>query len=124
MCNVRPGPHQSSCSAYPVLHTGRLFHALHTSQNRRGNRCIKSSDRASMYRANALQYWFHVIAHHFAQRVASIRGVMDFRRHTFQHDGLTLSYLDTGSAASSAARPALLAIHAHLMDGATYTALA
>jgi esterase len=49
---------------------------------------------------------------------------MDMQRHTFQHDGLTLSYLDSGNAPSSAARPVLLALHAHLMQGATYAPLA
>ncbi len=49
---------------------------------------------------------------------------MDFQRHSFHHDGLTLSYLDSGSSPASIARPPLLALHAHLMQGATYTALA
>ncbi|HMG86885.1 MAG TPA: alpha/beta hydrolase [Terracidiphilus sp.] len=49
---------------------------------------------------------------------------MDFQRHTFHHDGLTLSYLDTGSSPSSGTRPPLLALHAHLMQGSTYAALA
>jgi esterase len=49
---------------------------------------------------------------------------MDFQRRTFHHDGLALSYLDTGSSSSSDTRPPLLALHAHLMQGATYTALA
>jgi esterase len=49
---------------------------------------------------------------------------MSFQRHTFKHDGLTLSYLDTGSLPASIGRPPLLCLHAHLMQGATYTALA
>lgn len=49
---------------------------------------------------------------------------MSFQRHTFRHDGLTLSYLDTGSSPVSVGRPPLLCLHAHLMQGATYTALA
>ena len=49
---------------------------------------------------------------------------MNFERHSFRHDGLTLSYLDTGSSPASIARPPLLALHAHMMQGATYAALA
>lgn len=49
---------------------------------------------------------------------------MDFQRHTFQHDGLMLSYLDTGFSSSSSMQPPLVALHAHLMQGATYAALA
>ena len=56
--------------------------------------------------------------------VASERGAMSFQRHTFHHDGLTLSYLDTGASPSSIARPPVIALHAHLMQGATYAALA
>lgn len=48
---------------------------------------------------------------------------MSFQKHTFKHDGLTLSYLDTGSSPVSIGRPVLLCLHAHLMQGATYTAL-
>src|ERR1700758_573819 len=53
-----------------------------------------------------------------------IRSKMSFQRHTFNHDGLTLSYLDTGSSPSAAAHPPLLCLHAHMMQGATFTALA
>jgi esterase len=49
---------------------------------------------------------------------------MIFERHTFRHDGLTLSYLDTRSSPVSIARPPVLCLHAHLMQGATYTGLA
>lgn len=49
---------------------------------------------------------------------------MNLERHSFRHDGLTLSYLDTGSSPQSIARPPLVALHAHLMEGATYAALA
>ena len=49
---------------------------------------------------------------------------MNFQRHTFHHDGLTLSYLDTGSSPASISRPPLLCLHAHLMQGATYSGLA
>jgi pimeloyl-ACP methyl ester carboxylesterase len=40
------------------------------------------------------------------------------RRH-FEHDGLKLSFLDTGGAA-----PVLVALHAHWMEGETYAPLA
>lgn len=56
--------------------------------------------------------------------VASMQRAMSFQRHTFHHDGLTLSYLDTGSSPASVDRPAVLALHAHLMQGATYAGLA
>ena len=49
---------------------------------------------------------------------------MNFQRHTFNHDSLTLSYLDTGSSPASISRPPLLCLHAHLMQGTTYTGLA
>ena len=49
---------------------------------------------------------------------------MSFQRHTFKHDGLVLSYLDTGPSPSSSSRPPLVALHAHLMQGSTYAALA
>jgi esterase len=49
---------------------------------------------------------------------------MSFQRHTFNHDNLTLSYLDTGSSPASIARPPLVCLHAHLLQGATYTGLA
>jgi pimeloyl-ACP methyl ester carboxylesterase len=49
---------------------------------------------------------------------------MNFKRHSFRHDGLALSYLDTGSSPASIARPPLVALHAHLMEGATFAALA
>jgi esterase len=49
---------------------------------------------------------------------------MTFQRHTFNHDNLTLSYLDTGSSPASIDRPPLLCLHAHLMQGTTYTGLA
>jgi esterase len=49
---------------------------------------------------------------------------MTFQRHTFNHDNLTLSYLDTGSSPASIERPPLLCLHAHMMQGATYTGLA
>lgn len=41
------------------------------------------------------------------------------RRHKFQHDGLTLSYLD-----SEVDGPILVALHAHWMEGGTYAQLA
>ncbi|SRR6266568_2187755 len=44
---------------------------------------------------------------------------MTLQRHQFQHDGLTFSYLDAGGSG-----PALIALHAHLMEATTYTALA
>ena len=49
---------------------------------------------------------------------------MNLRPHTFNHDGLTLRYLDTGYSDASIARPPLLCLHAHLMQAATYAALA
>jgi pimeloyl-ACP methyl ester carboxylesterase len=49
---------------------------------------------------------------------------MSFQRRTFNHENLTLSYLDTGSSPASINRPPLLCLHAHLMQGATYTGLA
>ena len=49
---------------------------------------------------------------------------MSFQRHTFNHNSLTLSYLDTGSSPASISRPPLLCLHAHLMQGSTYTGLA
>ena len=49
---------------------------------------------------------------------------MSLQKHTFTHDGLTLCYLDTGYSDASVGRPPLLCLHAHLMQGATYTALA
>jgi esterase len=49
---------------------------------------------------------------------------MSFQRHTFNHDGLTLSYLDTGCSPEFVNRPPLICLHAHLMEGATYCALA
>lgn len=48
---------------------------------------------------------------------------MAFNRHTFNHAGLTFSYLDSGSSPESIARPALVALHAHLMEGSTYSSL-
>ncbi len=39
-------------------------------------------------------------------------------RSNFQHDGLTLSYLDTGGEL-----PAIIALHAHWMEGATFRSL-
>ncbi len=41
------------------------------------------------------------------------------RRHTFERDGLTLSYLDAGEPGA-----VLLALHAHLMEAVTYAGLA
>jgi esterase len=49
---------------------------------------------------------------------------MDFQRHTFHHDGLALSFFDTGASSSSGMQTPLVALHAHLMQGATYAALA
>jgi len=49
---------------------------------------------------------------------------MNFERHSFRHDGLTFSYLDTGTSPGSIAHPPLLALHAHMMEGGTYAALA
>lgn len=49
---------------------------------------------------------------------------MIFQRHTFNHDSLNLSYLDTGSSPETISRPPLLCLHAHLMQGATYAGLA
>jgi esterase len=48
---------------------------------------------------------------------------MNLQRHTFQHNGLTFSYLDSGP--HSAAGPRLLvALHGHLMEAATFAPLA
>lgn len=44
---------------------------------------------------------------------------MNFARHSFSHDGLTFSYLDAGAGSS-----VLIALHGHLMEGGTFTALA
>jgi esterase len=41
------------------------------------------------------------------------------QRSTFQHDGLTFSYLDSGGEL-----PVLIALHAHWMEGATFAPLA
>ncbi len=41
------------------------------------------------------------------------------QRHDFHHDGLGLSYLDTGQDA-----PVLIALHGHFMEAATFTPLA
>lgn len=41
------------------------------------------------------------------------------KRHQFHHDGLTLSYLDTGGDSQT-----LIALHAHWMEAVTYTQLA
>lgn len=48
---------------------------------------------------------------------------MAFDRHTFNHAGLTLSYLDTGSSPKSISHPPILALHAHLMEASTYSFL-
>src|SRR4051812_12548602 len=40
-------------------------------------------------------------------------------RASFQHNGLTLSYLDSGGD-----RPVIIALHAHWMEGITYSLLA
>jgi esterase len=44
---------------------------------------------------------------------------MRLTRREFRHDGLTFSYLDAGGEG-----PVVIALHAHLMEAATYTALA
>jgi esterase len=44
---------------------------------------------------------------------------MTLQRHEFLHDDLTFSFLDAGGTG-----PALIALHAHLMEAATYTSLA
>ncbi len=44
---------------------------------------------------------------------------MEMSRHSFSHGGLALSWLDTASTA-----PALVALHAHWMEAATFRALA
>ena len=49
---------------------------------------------------------------------------MNLQRHTFNHDSLKLSYLDTGSSPATMNRPPLLCLHAHLMEDATYAGLA
>jgi esterase len=41
------------------------------------------------------------------------------QRHNFQHDGLNLSYLDTGGADQT-----LIALHSHWMEGQTFASLA
>jgi len=47
---------------------------------------------------------------------------MNFKRQTFLHDSLTLSYLDSG-APSDGDQRVLIALHAHLMEAATFVAL-
>ena len=49
---------------------------------------------------------------------ASMGNMLQMRRSAFERDGLTLSYLDSGSG-----RP-LVALHAHWMDGSTFVPLA
>jgi esterase len=41
------------------------------------------------------------------------------RRHTFQHDGLTFSYLDAGGDGAI-----VIALHSHWLEGATFAPLA
>ena len=41
------------------------------------------------------------------------------QRHNFQHDGLNLSYLDTGGVDET-----LVALHSHWMEGQTFDSLA
>jgi pimeloyl-ACP methyl ester carboxylesterase len=48
---------------------------------------------------------------------------MTFQRHTFQHDNLTFSYLDTGPSSNASPR-VLIALHGHLMEAATFASLA
>lgn len=55
---------------------------------------------------------------------AKDESAMSFHRHTFNHEGLRFSYLDSGVSSASVDRPALIALHAHLMQGTTYSALA
>ena len=45
--------------------------------------------------------------------------VTDTDRHDFQHDGLTLSYLDAGGGG-----PVLITLHAHLREGLTFAPIA
>jgi esterase len=45
---------------------------------------------------------------------------MALTRHTFRHDGLTFSYLDSGAGEA----PVLIALHGHLMEAATFVPLA
>jgi esterase len=47
---------------------------------------------------------------------------MNFERHTFLHDNLTFSYLDSGVYSDGDQR-VLIALHAHLMEAATFVAL-
>ncbi len=48
---------------------------------------------------------------------------MDLARRTFEHNGLTFSYLDSGGPGHDSGRP-LIALHAHLMEAVTYAPLA
>jgi esterase len=49
---------------------------------------------------------------------------MDFARHSFNHDGLTFSFLDTGTSNQSITRPAVIALHAHLMQASSFAPVA
>jgi esterase len=48
---------------------------------------------------------------------------MNFQRHTFEHNGLTFSYLDSGPHSVSDSR-VLVALHGHLMEATTFVSLA
>ena len=74
--------------------------------------------------SDSLDTLLQIAAYTHRRHVPSIQIEMNFQRHTFNHDSLTLSYLDTGSSPASINRPPLLCLHAHLMQGATYTGLA
>jgi pimeloyl-ACP methyl ester carboxylesterase len=49
--------------------------------------------------------------------------IMNLQRHSFEHNGLTFSYLDSGPHSASDSR-VLVALHGHLMEATTFAPLA